>query len=203
MNPERMRPAMTLAMKYDFTSIKNDIISKIKMDWPITLEQWDVLQYEMDLFSATLLRGESEEALDDHFPEPVSALHFAKDFNIPAILPAAFYMLSHLAIMNDWYERRLPDTSILQLAQTARWKDLTGEEYHRLLRGKHNLKERWEVLRPSFVDVFNDAICDCDDQAQWCVLLLGPKEDARKADVVDYKKSNSIRIVNVANERAY
>lgn len=39
--------------------------------------------------------------VDDHFPEPTSAIRLARVCDIPDILPAAFDHLSRLSIHND------------------------------------------------------------------------------------------------------
>lgn len=78
--------------------------------------------------------------LDDRLPEPASAIRIASDYNIPSILPAAFYQLALLSTDADWDGyRENPTREGKQLrfgARTARWGLLDKRDLMRLVHGQ-------------------------------------------------------------------
>jgi len=163
MNPDNLGPTMALAVKYNFTAIKDEIVSKLQADWPSTLTDWDDSQYEVQ----QLLSRQSKfpfKSARNRVPEPVSAIRFAKDFHIPGILSAAFYMLSRTNVMHDWYQDGKENSAMSRLS--ARWSDLNAEELLIAFRGKESLIASWKGMRPDWLGLMDNAnltfCCSCD-----------------------------------------
>ncbi|KAH8108788.1 hypothetical protein DFH11DRAFT_1473218, partial [Phellopilus nigrolimitatus] len=132
---------MSLATKYQMSSIRDRIVQHIEADWPLTLEEWDRFEEEIDRkrnflrSSPDVSDASARTSLDQILPEPVSAIQFAKRHSVPRILPAAFYHLSRMAKADDWDAVR-SDAQLHNYSDpTARWKLLTLEEHKVLDRG--------------------------------------------------------------------
>jgi len=135
-----------LTEKYAITRFRQNIITQIEERWPCTLRQWD----ELDSRShATMVL--SSGALDSHphlespdpevpFPEPASAIRLARECNIPIILPAAFYHLSRLSILNEWGELQGRSEAV-KTGFVAEWGLLTADDLRCLLEGQAKLRQ--------------------------------------------------------------
>lgn len=164
---------MNLAIKYDFASIKNDIVAKMKSEWPTTLYEWDDLSDQTEKYRSRFDADEHPAVpVDEAFPEPASAIQFAKDFDIPEILPAAFYNLSCLHVMLDWFRNReRPDEYKNWTSLTARWSDLGRDDLFVLMHGKCSIQADCEdAAEEDWRDVLEDIPgwdgigCDCSDE---------------------------------------
>ncbi|THG98537.1 hypothetical protein EW026_g3664 [Hermanssonia centrifuga] len=142
--PVLVQGALKLAIKYECETIRARIVENLEADWPQTLAQWDARRLE-----ATIARSEHGLRpngkvdglyLDDRLPEPASAIRIASDFNIPSILPAAFYNLALINTDADWDKYRAnPITEGKPLrfgARTARWNILDKTDLMRLVHGQ-------------------------------------------------------------------
>ena len=117
------------------------------MDWPTTLDEWLVLEDELEKAAREEL-GLHSLGMDNRFPEPASAIRIALDYNIPSILPAAFYTLSRIRAKEDWLRRRksnwryrnvdVDNDSVFNRSglRTARWDLLEKDALYCLLLGK-------------------------------------------------------------------
>ncbi|GJE96816.1 hypothetical protein PsYK624_130220 [Phanerochaete sordida] len=139
-NPERARGAMKLARKYEVESVRARIIRRMEADWPQDVLEW--LRLIGDIKRRTELRtmlcrtGTSSDPEPDAFvPEPASAVRFAREFDVPSILPAAFYTLALADIQQDWDETR-----VSRPFAAAQWRLLDQEDTMRLFRGKSKLR---------------------------------------------------------------
>jgi hypothetical protein len=77
--PELVKPILLLANKYAMDNLCQCIINHVEQDWPVTLQLWDTLEYQINL--AKQCTGYSlkdtnfhHSYLDDHLPEPTSAI---------------------------------------------------------------------------------------------------------------------------------
>ncbi|EPQ60290.1 hypothetical protein GLOTRDRAFT_135000 [Gloeophyllum trabeum ATCC 11539] len=101
--PSEVKPILQLANKYEITSLRGQIVSRLTEDWPTTLREWDALEKDIATMRETwderldYTASGSDFSLDSHLPEPVGALHLAKECEVPQILPAVFYHLSRLS----------------------------------------------------------------------------------------------------------
>ena len=78
--------------------------------------------------------------MDDRLPEPASAIRLASDFDIPSILPAAFYQLASISTDADWDAYRASPTiegkHLRFGARTAKWSLLDKRDLMRLVHGQ-------------------------------------------------------------------
>ncbi|EPQ50720.1 hypothetical protein GLOTRDRAFT_50178, partial [Gloeophyllum trabeum ATCC 11539] len=99
--PSIVDPILSIATKYEIRVLREPIIKQLTEDWPTTLKAWDVLEKEI----AVMLKAAYDDPvvfiMDDHLPEPVSAIRLAYKCGVPTILPAAFYHLSRLPMRWD------------------------------------------------------------------------------------------------------
>lgn len=139
--------ALKLAIKYECDALRTRLVENIEADWPQTLVQWDARRTEAIIArSEHGLRGNGKVNglyLDDRLPEPASAIRIASDFNIPSILPAAFYQLASINTDADWDAYRSSPTvegkHLRFGARTARWSLLDKRDLMRLVHGQKSL----------------------------------------------------------------
>lgn len=93
-----MTGVMRLAGKYEIDSLRALIVKHIESDWPQTLEDWDAHQAERTAAAQAYIDNKDKKFKDKYFdevyPEPVAAIRFALEFDVPRILPAAWYQLA-------------------------------------------------------------------------------------------------------------
>ena len=120
---------MKLATKYQIDSLRSRIIDILHDSWPQTFEQWLRLQSEEEIMRKThneqLNNTVDGKFLDDRLPEPASAVRFARDFDVPSVLPYAYYSLAGRHYMAEWYilrgDPKNRETLEATLLRTARW----------------------------------------------------------------------------------
>lgn len=109
-----MRRILKMATKYQLDAIRARIVSAIEADWPLSLDEWNKVDLLMDLKSkGDGLRFKCLPS-DAFLPEPAAAIALARQFDIPKILPAAYYELSRRIII---YDRSSTDSSIKSQAR--------------------------------------------------------------------------------------
>ncbi|KAA1475917.1 hypothetical protein DENSPDRAFT_764192, partial [Dentipellis sp. KUC8613] len=148
--PMKVRPLLRAADKFQVDVLRDRIVAQLVSDWPQTIRQWDKLESEFKIRLETsvcdIWYDEYGPHVDDQFPEPVSAIRLARDFNIPEILGTAFYHLSRINIEHDWDasrgidKRGKPERVSNYHQRTARWYLMEKEDYESVLRGRYNLK---------------------------------------------------------------
>lgn len=93
-----MTGVMRLALKYEIDTVRALIVKHVEADWPQTLEEWDAHQAEKGSAAQAYVDSKDKKFrgkyFDDAYPEPVAAIRFALEFDIPRILPAAWYQLA-------------------------------------------------------------------------------------------------------------
>jgi len=184
MNPDNLRPAMTLAMKYNIISIKDDIVAKMMADWPSSLHEWDDWEYGIQQLQTRY--DHFCESIRDHVPEPASAIRFALDFHIPAILPAAFYVLSRTDVMHDWYQDGNDEYKCWgNWRYSARWKDLSAQDLLCLIRGQRSMLGCWQKLDLAWEKMYPDLPpevgpeCTCSDakgESTWQKIMSSVRD---------------------------
>lgn len=124
-----------IAKKYQFDQLTSVIIDHVANMWPKTLHEWDLQESTFRLLqnSSHVTATQLRHAVS----EPASAIMFALEFDVPTILPAAFYMLAVTPSGADWAST-LPTKSTLYSA--ARWDLLDGPTAIKLLRGRDSLR---------------------------------------------------------------
>lgn len=120
---------MKLATKYQINSLRSRISGILHDSWPQIFEQWLRLRSETEIMRSThqgyaghFMDG---KFLDDRLPEPVSAVRFARHFDVPSILPYAYYAHAGRGCTDEWHtshsdpiQRRALETTLFR---TARW----------------------------------------------------------------------------------
>ena len=93
------------------------------------------------------------KTIDDRLPEPASATRFARDFDIPSILPYTYYALVGIKQTSDWDLFRKGDDVNAVLSQgllrTARWRTLDGTDFMIMLRLREFVAEGLETILSS------------------------------------------------------
>lgn len=145
--------------------MREQILRHLESDWPQTLKDWDKLERQIQF-----MRSESnEQRIDDHFPEPASAIKLARQFDIPSILPAAFYHLSRLSILDDW-DRTHADPFIPirnPTKRTAQWGLLSAEDFRCLIFGKAVFPEGLRRIMESHDDSPIGLTGKCNPEGLW------------------------------------
>ena len=92
----------------------------------------------------------AHESFDSHpplracFPEPASAVMFAREFGCPEILPAAFYQLARTPITRDW-----DSVDDSPTARPARWALVDSADFRRFVTGCDRLHKFCDPRGPS------------------------------------------------------
>ncbi|KAI5119033.1 hypothetical protein M0805_001856 [Coniferiporia weirii] len=107
---------LAMATKYQFTEIRQLIISHIEDEWPKTLVEWDWLE---DFAPSIISLGKP----DNTILEPAAALLLACRFGINRVLPAILYDLSRIYISDDWDKGGEKGTeAVIRNPYTLDWK---------------------------------------------------------------------------------
>ncbi len=119
---------MRLSDKYCIDKIKGAIVERITKDWPTTVNQYDsAAQARMEMGSVFPMFMTWDYA----FPEPVAAIELATKFDIPEILPAAFYRLATINTSINW--------SDMEYKPAGRWSELSPQNMVRFIIGRDKL----------------------------------------------------------------
>lgn len=138
-----VRGPLTLATKYQIDSLRKHIVQHIEADWPKSLEEWFYFRKALEskkfwLKSADHLAG---TPLPFAFADPASAIRLATQFNIPSILPAAFY---RLAITDVEHDSSIAADDPREIA--ADYDCLERQDLLRLLRGRTTLIQDYSTV---------------------------------------------------------
>lgn len=131
--PIKVSSALRIARKYDFEALGTYLEKLVLDDWPVTLEAYDHLEAELLEIHKRWEKGRcGGKRYADLFPEPLAAIAFAREFDCPQILPAAYYALANLELTDEWdsqYKRKL----------LARWSLADELDLERISRGRSEL----------------------------------------------------------------
>lgn len=124
---------LTLADKYAIEKIRQPFASNVEALWPANLKQWDLRERRVEVIQRNNLLDPSPTVhlprQSDLLPEPASAIRFARQFGVSAILPGAFYHLSRMSIPDNWDELERPTSAV-------RWQLLSAQDLLCLMRGQ-------------------------------------------------------------------
>lgn len=149
---------MKLAAKYEIDSVQERIQSIMRDTWPVTFAGWlrslgeikvveDLVKHDSQKY--VYRKFVSGKRLDECVPEPASAIRLAHDYNIPDILPAAYYMLATISVENDWDEASSNKPKD-RLRRSARWALLDGADMRRVSRVRERLVETFDALLATY-----------------------------------------------------
>lgn len=211
---------LRLCRKYQISSLAAKIIAQLKFEWPTSLSIYD--KHETRVRNASIAHASAPDGqiagqyLDDLFPEPASIIRLAREFNIPELLPAAFYALSLISPSADYtalHARLRPDRATAQLARggrSARWALLAPADLLSLAKGQDQLRSH-KTLTRAFETHTHAPACS----AGWDVLLGALRELLERTNdvlgaltylrlyVADQEKAGTARICPSCVEEVY
>lgn len=172
--------------------IRSRIVKAIEAQWPRTLQQWLVFQagvkvrkeywvaQHSDAHGCLRATTNPKSAL----PEPVSAINLATEFDIPAILPAAFYRLAITDLQLDasgtfpWLK---PSDFI------ASWSSLGQQNWSRLANGKEELIRQHQEVADAYEEPYYNS--------QWCPRNSDECQELAKKLKLKYDDAFNVRFV--------
>lgn len=192
-----MRRVLALANKYAIEHLRRRIILHLEQDWPTTIWQWDRMENEIHGIIGTWSNTQQplpfSENLDDHLPEPASAIRLARDCDVPSILPAAFYQLSRLSVCHDRLDTHNNSNRIavpscesrFNSRRTADWSVLTSEDFICLLRGQVNLAmASQDLLTSHWESVYRHTDDQCSTSQQYALMMKIREKCAHSHDIL-------------------
>lgn len=190
---------LRLTTKYQMESLHIALLRCIQADWPVTLQEWDRLQIEVEHTREQMQPSRHHpqgqpgpsRLLDDSFPEPASAILLATSFTCLSVLPAAFYQLAITDASADWDEFRSSDTDpgtalehqvvLCRGGRTARWRLLDQQNLLRYIRGRAKLDDWLSEIEECLTSPFGSVECMIPQSCGWArteshreFLLEGP-----------------------------
>ncbi|GJE93505.1 hypothetical protein PsYK624_096640 [Phanerochaete sordida] len=135
---------MAIANKYQVDSVCTALTNCLKAQWPTTLVEF--IEAKTRKPPSELFYSEAAQSPR----EPASAIRLATDFNIPEVLPSAYYELAMHDITTG-------STNLI------RWNLLRPEELLRYYQGKRRLERRF---------AFSAAVYDPPNLQEWCETLF-------------------------------
>ncbi len=120
-----------LSTKYELDDIRLQLVQQIKAEWPETLKEWD----RVDICRDALMADEKRVAEwpRELMPEAATSIHLGERFDVPSILPAAYYDLSRSATTSRWSDQ-VQYSSFDIKWKGARWEILSAHELLKLYR---------------------------------------------------------------------
>lgn len=147
-----------MANKYQVDSVRKRVVEIMEDSWPRTFAQWLRQNAELKLLQV-LHRAAPSGILDGKFfedcvPEPASAVRIAEDYDIPAILPYAYYRLAATSLKHDLNKLSVVDPVVVSSSyRGAKWEILQSRELTRVMYGREALVECLGSLQSAFADV--------------------------------------------------
>ena len=142
----KLRPVIKLATNYQIDALRQRVINVIEDCWPRPFEEW--IRFNTEISVLRKVRLSSDDALVggkafvDHVPEPASAIRLARDFDIPSILPFAYYTLAGFHSGLPWYQSNQDNQwNFLRarVLRAARWQLLDANDLLLLIRDREEL----------------------------------------------------------------
>lgn len=166
---------MSLATKYQFTEIRDGIVSLFESDWPRTRVEW----------LAFKRARRPEDGLQDYCPrqttlllEPASAIRFAEKHGVRSVLPAAYYQLSQTSIEHYWdcccldhaVDAQIPTLAISHVLG-ARWECLDAADHRILAHGRLKVARAKRSIYAEFIDLLELSrgrfeTCSCERELE-------------------------------------
>ncbi|KDQ58283.1 hypothetical protein JAAARDRAFT_262371 [Jaapia argillacea MUCL 33604] len=163
--PLIVRGVLELATKYQVDVLRTHIVQRIEEDWPQSLAEWEAAETEFHrIFNEFMATGPDDPEgawLEEMFPEPASAIRLARDYDIPNILPAAFYAMSRLSPEEDWDASRAVDRDRLLIVgeRSARWSLLHNQDLLALIRGNKLIGSAVARMHTRIFETVDEADC--------------------------------------------
>lgn len=134
---------MDIAVKYEVEAVKLAIKKRVEAEWPSSASEWyqSLPSSSIDDTQIPSLTRPPPKAFK-HL-EPVAAIKFARAFDCPNILPAAWYSLSITRVHAEWnhYRSGCETHSVgkTESERTANWPALEFADLLVLMQGKNEM----------------------------------------------------------------
>ncbi|KIP08898.1 hypothetical protein PHLGIDRAFT_358678 [Phlebiopsis gigantea 11061_1 CR5-6] len=126
-----------ISRKYAMEDVAQAVMSHVKAQWPNTLMDWDIRQGVQSVIRASVASGDIGH-FRAIFPDPAASIVFAQEFDLPEILPVAFYQLSSINV--DCQETDL-------FYRDLQWRVLDADTLLRLMKGRERIRRYcWDKL---------------------------------------------------------
>ena len=172
--PLRLMPVMKLASKYEIDAMRKRIVALVEDTWPRSLEQWLLFHAQANVIQDTYDVADGQFICGKDFarrvPEPAVAVCIVRDFDIPSVLPCAYYTLACISFDHDWGTNEKPSLPLALGYALARWHMLDIVDMETVLRGWEELVRimalnvRWASVK-RVRDVLESCM-GCDDFCQ-------------------------------------
>ncbi|KAI0055879.1 hypothetical protein BV25DRAFT_1995953 [Artomyces pyxidatus] len=130
--PDSYCGILRLATKYEATLIRGIVVDALEKEWPTQMEHWGLLQDRMHEKMGELMFSGLDAT--PFWPNPVRAIRLASEYNVPNVLPIAYYDL--MRVLNIEEDSDLSDITATRSRDTS---DLTAEELRRVIRGRSRI----------------------------------------------------------------
>ncbi|KLO13582.1 hypothetical protein SCHPADRAFT_852288 [Schizopora paradoxa] len=179
--PLRLRRALHMASKYLMDDLRLKLIRIVEYEWPNDLDNMEEKDRIMD---DIIDRHEGFFAVTHwpaHFiPEPAAAIALAEDFDIPTILPFAYYDLLRCSPGSNWdedFDKEIEDAmfrfKVTKMGgKSARWDTLSANSLLKTLQLQEYIERQYNTQ----FQMFRTRIYQCrrppsECQKTWLDLL--------------------------------
>ncbi len=135
-------------------SLRETLVSIVESEWPLTfaeLEECDEQYGDLCMRDDERLGSSERTGWPLHLlPEPAAAIALAIRFDIPSILPAAYYDLSRCTADIEWDKHMHADIGFDGHGKPARWDLLPAKAYRKLLIVQTVIRKTTYMLQCSF-----------------------------------------------------
>ncbi|KAG8983926.1 hypothetical protein FRB90_005653 [Tulasnella sp. 427] len=185
----RLSSLVRFSGKYMSDRLREVAISHIRLDWPSTLLAWDMIQAQLvpqthqDLQeeSKWLLLQDNREDLQEDPIDPYTVIRFAREEDVPEILPAAFYHISRLSFPHDAiqhipvskeYRKGSANNAQTNFESPHPSPAMTAQDWDTLLIGKGEIRTWFATFRrDGWLSMYTK---ECDDKDQVSCALASP-----------------------------
>ena len=138
---------MKLATKYQVDGLRQRVVDIVEESWPRSFEEWIRFRGEFSALRQAFI-STSDGLVNgrrflDSVPEPAAAIRLARDFDVPSILPFAFYTLAGITSdqQYEWDKLQRDDNSerLSVHVRAARWRLLDASDLLAVIRGREEL----------------------------------------------------------------
>ena len=136
-------PVMKLASKYEMDVLRKRIVALVEDTWPCSFKQWLLFRAQINVIRDTYMAADRRliygKDFSESVPEPAAAVRIARDFDIPSVLPCAYYTLACISFDHDWDRNEWRESPLALGLAFARWRMVDWVDMGRILRGRREL----------------------------------------------------------------
>jgi len=124
---------LKLSTKYKLDDLRLQLVHQLDSEWPKSVKEWD----RVDICRDALIQAAGNDRVDEWppelLPEAATSILLGERFDVPSIVPAAYYDLSRCATTSHWSDQ-LRYSSYDIKWKGARWEILSAPELLKLHR---------------------------------------------------------------------